>query len=287
MKVRKIIIALAVIGLTITGIYMTVSFLNKQKTIESGLVYCSYTVGGGMLGGYSSSTLKYEGDEYIYESRYAKTHNDRMVTKTYKAEKQDLEKISELIREYDLFAASKKGPSPFQVLDGDNTTASFRFADRKYFSVSDTQALSARDKEGMQKIYSALTECARGEAVVEIEKHEIAVILDGYHISYTLNECKATDGLLEILDTYAFERCDDFAQAIHLDAVLDVSDCEKVAVMHKGDLCYDPDKGLLMFVYEDCEYEAYRIGTMSDYYESSIDLIKDMENREYMIYLQK
>ena len=148
---------------------MGISIFKGRQLSQSNLLTCRYTVGGGMLGGFNSATIRKNNDgtvNYITES--AQTHADRIVTKTYVASDEDLKMIKELFIKYNIASMSKKRLSPFQVLDGDTRTISFMFDNLETFNVSDNQDLSKEDMEKFLDITKALSELAKGEAIVEI-----------------------------------------------------------------------------------------------------------------------
>ena len=84
MKIKRIIIILLILFVMGGGIYMAISIFKGRQLSQSNLLTCRYTVGGGMLGGFNSATIRKNNDgtvNYITES--AQTHADRIVTKTY------------------------------------------------------------------------------------------------------------------------------------------------------------------------------------------------------------
>ena len=157
---------------------------------------------------------------------------------------------------------SKKGLSPFQALDGDTASMSFMFDNGQSFRVSDNQDLSRAEMDKFNDIVKVLSGLAKGEAVVEIENHVLALILDGYQIAYTLIESNATEQLIENLDKCEFYRYEDYAQVAVLNKEIDTADLNKTKQLIKGGLYYDANNKELVFAYDGCEYkeEVYQIG---------------------------
>ena len=263
--------------------------LKNNKLKDSELIECRYTIGGGMLGGFSSATIKKLKDGSIkYISEHAQTHADRIVTKTYDGTIQDLDRIKELIIKYNMYGASKKGLSPFQVLDGDTRTINFYF-DNERFSVSDNQNLSTEESKHFREIINELLGLAKGEAVVEIENHVLVLMLDGYQIAYTLFDCTATEQLIEYLDEYDFNDYEGVYKYATIEHEFDFTNLEKVNDISVGDLCFNDDTKQLLFCYKDFNTSdnVYKLGELEDYTDSAIDLINKMEDKKYVIFLRK
>lgn len=272
------------------GIYMAIPIFKNREMKNSNLISCSYSVSGGMLGGISSSTIRKNSDgSVIYITKSAETHQDRIVTKTYKANDEDLEIIKKLIIDYNMYPMSKKGLSPFQVLDGDTSTLSIMFDNGLSFSISDNLNLSKTEMEKIIDVAKALSTLAKGEAIVEIENHVLALLIDGYQIAYIMIESNATEQILEDSGQYEFNRYEDNAQSATLNKQIDVTDLNKTNKLVKGGLYYDNDNKQLIFVYEDFEYkqDVYQVGEIEYNSDSAYELIRKMENKEYMIMKRK
>lgn len=269
---------------------MAIPIFKNREMKNSNLISCSYSVGGGMLGGISSSTIRKNSDGSInYITKNAETHQDRIVTKTYKASDEDLEIIKKLIIDYNMYSMSKKGLSPFQVLDGDTSTLSIMFDNGLSFSISDNLNLSKTEMKKMIDVAKALSTLAKGEAIVEIENHVLALLIDGYQIAYIMIESNATEQILEDSGQYEFNRYEDNAQSATLNKQIDVTDLNKTNKLVKGGLYYDNDNKQLIFVYEDFEYkqDVYQVGEIEYNSDSAYELIRKMENKEYMIMKRK
>lgn len=290
MKFKRIIIGLLLITILAGGITMAIPIFKNRELDKSNLISCSYSIGGGMMGGFSSLTIRKNQDGSVnYISKNAKTHADRIVTKTYSASDEDLQTIKKLVIDYNMYSVSKKGLNPIQALDGDTASMSFMFDNGQSFRVSDNQDLSRAEMDKFNDIVKVLSGLAKGEAVVEIENHVLVLILDGYQIAYTLIESNATEQLIENLDKCKFYRYEDSAQVAVLNKEIDTADLNKTKQLIKGGLYYDANNKELIFAYDGCEYkeEVYQIGEIEDDYESSFELIKKMENREYIIAKRK
>ena len=286
---KKWIWIILIIALGIGGFYMGIPYFKNQNLKQTNLTSCRVSCGGGMLGGYSSQTLKKEGNKVVYVTENKAVHNERLVTKAYLAKEEDLELIKDLVIRYDLYRASKKGQSPIQALDAETCTVSFSFEDGTYFSVSDTQDLSRKEMEHTREITNTLANFAVGEPTVEIEPHEIALILDGYQEGYELEEFNNIDAFLEQLGNKHFYHKEDYAQATKSPISIDVTGINPSTEISKGALGYDANTNELLFFYEDTKQKEpiYVIGHLSDMYDTSIQLIKDMQEKEYDIYMRR
>ena len=102
-------------------------------------------------------------------------------------------------------------------------------------------------------------------------------------------DSKACEELIDDLDKYEFYKYEDNIQIAIINKELDITDLIKTKSLIKGELYYDNINKHLLFVYEDCLYkdEVYKIGEIEDYYDSSFDLIKNMENKEYLLMRRK
>lgn len=287
---KKLGIILIIIICLIGGFLMLKPLFANQQLKNTKLRDCTYSCGGGMLGGHSSATIRRMEDGSVkYITKYAAAHYERIVTNTYEAKEEDLERIKNMSIDYKMLQASKKGLSPIQVLDGDTCTVSFWFEDGTSFSVSDTQNLSSTEMKHMNEIAKTLSEFAVGEPVTEIEKHEMRLILNGYQIGYLLEETKATDQLIEELGEFTFTKKEDYAQVIKFPISLDFTGLEETKNVKAGDLGYNPTTNEVFFFYEDVELEdkIYLLGEMEYRYSSSFELLKNLEEGEYTIYLGK
>lgn len=254
------------------------------------LLECRYSVGGGMLGGFSSASVRKNPDgSIVLIIQKAETHADRTVTETYDATQEDLDMIRELIISYDMYSASKKAMSPVYALDADTRTITVSFDNGERFSISSTQDLSRKDMEHFNDIVSRLNSLASGDPIVEIEKHQLGLVLDGYHLTYLLEECNAAEQLLEYSGSCMFDRYMDCGQSVILDNDLDVSDLSPITDVTKGSLCYDDKNNRLVFVYEDADglTELYKIGELDQMWDGSVELLRDMENKQYSLYVIK
>ena len=84
-------------------------FANQQLK-NTKLRDCTYSCGGGMLGGYSSATIRRMEDGSVkYITKHAAAHYERIVTNTYEAKEEDLERIKNMSIDYKMLQASKKG----------------------------------------------------------------------------------------------------------------------------------------------------------------------------------
>ena len=102
-------------------------------------------------------------------------------------------------------------------------------------------------------------------------------------------ESNATEQILEDSGQYEFNRYEDNAQIATLNKQIDVTDLNKTNKLVKGGLYYDNDNKQLIFVYEDFEYkqDVYQVGEIEYNSDSAYELIRNMENKEYMIMKRK
>lgn len=284
--VAIILIAIALLG----GVFIVFPAFKNQTLKNTNLVYCQYSVGGGMLGGFSSSTLEKKKDGTVqYVTKYAETHSDRIVTKTYTATEEDLQQVQDAIIQYNMYGASKKGQSPFIVMDGDTSHLQVRFDNGESFSVSSDQNLSTTEAEHFRAIKQLLSSFAKGEPLVEIEPHEIALILDGYQIGYILADSEATEALLEELGEYPFADYKECAIYTTLPKALPTQTLTKPTAIEPGDVCYNPSTNQLFFFYKACPTsdDLYQLGGMENRYDSGFELLRNLEPGNYTIHLRK
>ena len=261
---------------------------NKFKDDE--LISCGFSTGGGMQGGFSSVYIRKDKDGNVtLETKYASNHAERIETKTYTSSQEDLEMIKNLIINYNMYKASKKKMSPYIAYDADTSNLSVSFSGGDYFNISSEQLLSQDESEHLYEIRDTLYSLAKGDPVIEIEPHEIALILDGYQLGYLMNESIAVETLLPKLDDYTFEDYEECAKANTINIILDTEGLPSSTSISKGSLAYSPTSSQLLFLYDDYdgEEELYILGELEYLSDSSLELIKNMTDEEYTIYPRK
>lgn len=288
---KKIVLFLIVILIVVGGYFMLRPFIVDQKLNKTKLVSCRYSRGGDMMGSFESAAIRKNKDGSItYTTESAKAHNERIVTKTYQANEEQLQMFRDLAIRYHMYEASLKPMSPYIVYDGATSTLSFYFEDGTSFNVSDNQALSQKEQQHFDEIVRSFSSCAIGEPVVEIEKHEIALIIDGYQLGYQLEESEATEELITQLDEdFKMEVIQDYAQATTLKKPLPLTNLEQIEKATAGMLGYHAEKQQLYFFYNDQELneKVYLLGDLTYANESSFDLLKAMRPDTYRLYLRK
>lgn len=285
----KIIILVLILALTIGGFFMLKPIFKNNSLKKQELNSVRYTVGGGMLGGLSRSSLEKQKDGSIkYITEYAETHSDRIVTRIYNASIHDLNNIKDLIIKYNLYRASKKPLSKIQVLDGDTSTLTVSFDD-EYFSVSDTQAISTNDFKHIQEIVQLMASCAKGEYIEEIENHILALYVGGYQVAYEMENSIAVEQLLENEGQYPTDDYQSVGKYMIIDKEFDFSDCSSIKDIKAGNLCFDDINKRLIFFYEDVvlDDELYYLGHLENAFDSTIDFIKQMPHTDNGIYKRK
>lgn len=123
-----------------------------------------YASGGGMEGGGSSIKLERQKDGSItLECRSRERWDSRELIDTYQIDESVFEEFAHLSNEYGLPRASRRGPSPFEVLDAPTLSIAYMILDEKgaldldaSFTVNSTQDLSNRELEGFDAVASAL-----------------------------------------------------------------------------------------------------------------------------------
>ena len=190
-KIIKTVLILLILG----GIgFMMFNIFDNNKYKNDSIDKCTYSHGGGMLGDvYSVSARKLKDGSSELVIQQAPSHNERIVTKTYKIDNNIFEEIKKIMLDYNLYKASKKGKSPFEVLDAPSTSLYLSFEKNDSFSVNDYQNLSNKDFEGINNILDKMLSYASGDPIISIEPHELALSIDGYNIFYYINESKASE----------------------------------------------------------------------------------------------
>ena len=291
MKFKKFIILIIIILCLIGVFIMLLPMIKNQSLKNEELISISTSTSGGMLGGLDSAELKLEKDGSVkYITRHAHTHADRIVTKTYEASKEDLEEMKELIIKNNLYKISKNGQSPYFAYDADTTSIRAYFSSGESIYAHSDLKMSKNEAENFYEIVSHFSKFAKGEPIIEIENHEIALYIDGYQIGYIMENSNLTETLLTHEGKFIFNDYLNIGKAAQLEFDLDIKDLSKSNNIHKGDLLIDIDTKELIFIYEDKELdkELYKIGYIEWSSDSSYDLIKTMQdNNEYYISVRK
>ena len=263
-------------------IFDSIKFNNKE------LVKCSYSHGGGMLGDvYVITVKKIDDNKSQLSIEESPSHNERIVTTMYDVDSEVFADLKQIMSDYNLYSVSKKGKSPFEVLDGPSTSISYTFEDYDGFRISDYQNLNKKDYEAIQKVRDTILSYAKGEPTVSIEPHELGLNIDGYNLIYKMNSSKAAEHLVELSGKYLFDSYNDNGKKFHLEEKLDISDCPLADADSYGVITYyEPTDDVIVFYKEFEAIEGlYVLGELEYASQSAFDLIKNMENKEY--YLSK
>ena len=265
---------------------MIFSLFGSLKYKNSDLVYCRYSRGGGMLGGYTNVTLKKEKNgNTVLTVETKQYHYTREVTTTYDVSPDAFDELKKLIFEYDMYGASKAKMSPFQVLDGDTTSISFDF-DKGDFRVSDTQALSKKQAEGMREIYRYLVSLKKGEGVTTVEPQQAIIRTEGYSLIYYIEQ--PFDGKFDEILSAPFKVYDYEGKGIVINvaAGVDCTEAEIITDGLPGTIVYDQASGKIIALYDDCMFTqpVFLVANMDSHSTNAYELLKRMEG-EYSVEL--
>ena len=286
---KRILSVLLVLLLAVGGVFAMLPIIRGMRFKNDTLTSCGYSCGGGMLGGSSSAKLKIDKKtgEVTLTVTERETHADREVSTVYKRSPEDFEAIKELVNKYNLYNASKKGRSPIQVLDGDTHSVYFDYS-KDDFSVSDYQALSKKEREGLWAVRDYLYSLAEGEGVTTVEPQNAMLYLHtGYTFSFFIKE--DFDGKLDEILSSEFEvyGYEETGTVINKTEDLDTVEVPAVTSASGGDIIYDKETGEIVILYKDCEFgrEVYLLATPEHWYQETAEPhIRDMEGL-YRLYL--
>lgn len=291
MKKVWIIIICAAVGLAVlaAAIVIAINVYNRQRFSKEALESCSVSTGGGMLGGHRSVELRKQRDGSVTLTvSEQETHADRERTVTYPASEEALAHVKELVRQYDLYGASKKPYSEFRVLDGDTTSVSFSF-ESDDFRVSEEQVLSRNMRTGFRAVIQYLNSLAVGEGVESIEPQRgLLYLKSGYTLQFVVAD--AFDGKLDEILSEEREVSAFFDAGILLaDGVqLDCDAAEPTQKAYRGTIVYDPQGRQIIVFYTDYlfDHDVYELASLDGYLDSACPLIAEMEG-EYRLYLNQ
>lgn len=256
------------------------SLHNKYKNSTLGSVRYSY--GGDMMGSYESVTLS--GDEgdtatLIFESK--SFHAARMQTTTYEVPIGELEKVKEMMLEYNQYAGSKRPRSKIQVMDGGTATLSFYFNEGGSFSLSDNLNLTKKQNEGFWAIRNYISGLAQGRTPVsqEIEERRLQVSIDGYTEIFNIRDGVTDEDLAMLGGEHEVTSYGDNEKIFYPERKLDVSCLNEAGPGGAGTLAYYEPWGDVVIFYGDFQPAPglYELGSLDHVYSSTIDLLKGME----------
>ena len=266
-----------------------------RKFRAEGLERCSYSTGGGMLGGHRSVELKKDKDgTRTVVCRERETHADRERTTVYPADEAAFARAHELMRRYDLYAASKHRMSRLLILDGDTTTVNFDYENGD-FSIRQLQRLSRKNRQGFRAVVDLLDSLLAGEGVSSLEPQEARLLLGGYTLRFQIED--AFDNRLnEILgEEHEVSRFEDVGiilcegAAPYLSAATAIApgsetgkDAAKVGV--PGNIVYDPTGERIILLYGEYVFSdpVYFLAKLDGYAKSAAPKIAEMNGRYRM-----
>lgn len=284
---RKLLLIL--IGALLAGgfCFMAYRIFDNMKYKNDELKSCSYTVGGGMLGGYSGVRLQKEKDGRNTLTVTSKeTHADREMSTVYEADPEAFDHIRELVNKYGLYAASKRRYSRVQVMDGETATLRFGY-EKGSFSISDNQVLSSKMKTGVREVRDYLRSLASGEGVTSLEPQTATLYLrSGYTLQFIVED--VFDGRLDEILSEESGTVRYKENGIVLKSVedLDVSGAEALSEGRRGTIVYDRAGRQIIILYEDCVFggEVYQLAHLERSLDTACPKIAEMEG-SYRLYL--
>lgn len=262
---------------------MCIFSLLAKKFKPEGLESCSYSTGGGMLGGYRRVTLQKDrkGNRTV-SLQYKETHADREETTVYPASEEAFVKATEIMKKYHLYAASKRGRSRIQILDGDTTTISFYYKNGD-FSIHELQRLSRKMRKGFTEIEDFLDSLLTGDGVTTLEPQEAMLHLkSGYTICFEI-EAAFDDRLTGILGVkHEVSRFGEHGIVLCTGEEPDVSSAEPVSGSEggaAGNIVYDPESKEIILLYEEHAFAGpvYVLAKLQGHLKSAAPLLAEME----------
>ena len=284
-RLLALVYILCILCAVIIGVfvYSRSAFRYRKDVLKS----CSVSSGGGMLGGYSESSLSMDKEgNAVLTVRKKETHAEREVTTVYQVDPQALEEIGEMIYRYNLYGASKRPYSKFEVLDGETTTLSFR-TEKGYFSISGSQVLTGRMKEGWQAVINRLHTLAAGEGVTTVEPQTAMLYLkSGYTLQFIVEDAfdsRLDEILSEEQEVSAFMN---HGIVVHTGQDPDLSGADAVYSASAGDMVYLEKNRQIIILYTDYKSDEplYILARLSGHVSSACPLIQEMEGL-YRMYL--
>ena len=257
---------------------MLFNIIDNHKYDNSKLIEFSISSSGDMLGSYESRCLKYENDKLIYQTKYAKQHNDPIVTMTYNVLNGSLEDIKEIMKKGNLYGVSKKKLSPFVVLDGATTSYRFEFEPYDSFSISSNQDYNKKDASYLNELSNYLNNLVLDEGIRKVDPKEIGLLFNGYRLNYiSENIDHDKDNILANITDAIVNKTDKY---LYFETNLDIDedDYDMINEIKNLSIVYTLDKSIRVYYDEDyIEAGAYLLAYIDYYSQSSIDLIKNFE----------
>ena len=256
------------------------SLHNKYKNSTLGSVRYSY--GGDMLGSYSSITLSGdEGDTATLTFESKSFHAARMETTTYEVPMEELEKVKEMMLEYNQYAGSKRPRSKIYAMDAGTSTLSFYFNEGGSFSLNDNLNLTKKQNEGFWAIRDYISGLAQGRTPVshEIEERELWMNVNGYTEIFRIRDGVTEEDLQMLTGEHEITSDGDNRKVFYLEEKLDVGCLELAGPGRAGTLAYDEAAGCVVIFCGDFESAPglYELGNIEKVYTSTVELLAGME----------
>ena len=262
---------------------MVIYSLIAKKFKPEELEHCSYSTGGGMLGGYRRVTLQKDrkGNRTV-SLQYKETHADREETTVYPASEEAFVKATEIMKKYHLYAASKRGRSRSQILDGDTTTISFYYKNGD-FSIHELQRLSPTMRKGCSEMEGFLDSLLTGDGVTTLEPQEAMLYLKSGYTERFEVEAAFDDRLTGILGVqHEVSRFGEHGIILCTGEEPDLSAAEPVDGSvggAAGNIVYVPESKEIILLYEGHEFagQVYVLAKLRGYLRSAAPLLAKME----------
>ncbi len=255
-------------------------FMNRYK--DAALESVRYSYGGDMMGSYQSAELKDgTGGKATLTVERREYHSARMVTTTYEVSGDELEKIRELMLEYDQVRGSKRPRSKIEVMDEGTAHLSFRFAEGYVIDLNSDLDLKAKQSEGFRIIRDYLFGLA-GEGTLisqETEERQIRLALDGYTEIFNIRNGVTEEDCLKLGGDHEITSYGDNEKIFYPEEKLDVSGLEPAVSGAPGTLAYyEPWGDVVIFYGEFRPAEGlYELGSLTNVYNSTLELLAGME----------
>jgi len=278
-KLIKIVLIILILALVGGGIYM---FRLGNKYKNSTLDSVRYSFGGDMMGSYQAVSLSRDGDgPAILVTEGKEHHAARMVTTTYEVPADELDKIKELMLQYDQYAGSKRRRSPIQAMDAGSGSLSFYFDDGSSFTLNSEQELNSKQSEGFRTITDYLFGLSKGKTPVsqEIEERELRMMVDGYTEIFNIRDGVTEEDLELLGGSHEVTSYGDYEKIFYPERKLDVSGLKEAVSGEAGTLAYFEPWGNVVIFTGPFEPSPglYELGSLNYVYPSTIELLKGME----------
>lgn len=240
------------------------------RTPDGPVTRVRYSLGGGMMGGFSSRELVLNPDgSATYTTTSQAWHGDRETTRVYDVDPAAFDRARDVIVERRLVRASKRPMSDLVVYDADSWTLSFEIGGET-FVLREFQELGRDDREGVDELLEVMSAAADSGTLLseELSPRKVALsTAEGYTYTFDVNDSQAATDLIEQLpQDVSFELRGDEV-VIALPVPLDVGDAPPVTACEAGTLAYRVSTGELVIACDVLEAEdgLYELGATEAY----------------------